>query len=331
MKRRPTSTCWLFFAAIACAGCGEDPICEYMDSHAAVFQGDQYWPSYSSGPETRFADAWLTPVSAMPLEALTQRTSLPYAISRLESGYLPSPYSIDAYSFAGAIEHGYPEPPIGQAAAVTLTATQAPWNLDHLLLRVGLKARSLQSTPIVASGAQLRVTFDPALTQSYRLVGFRTRDAYEAYDPGSGATLRAGEELTAFYEVVPVKYSGNERARITASARLRYLDEAMGEIVETEARLAATEPTPWVESDRALKLGATAIALGLFLSESSSVPGLSLDQLSAWIERDDADEAPDESGAELTRLIDLARAAAPYSWDGGYGYDDTYYGGSDCY
>ena len=90
------------------------------------------------------------------------------------------------------------------------------------------------SLETIAREAKIQVEFNPDVVRSWRLLGYENRDvADEDFrdDDVDGGEVGAGHEVTALYEMKP---EGDAFAGHVATIRLRYADEALGEVVEQE-------------------------------------------------------------------------------------------------
>jgi Ca-activated chloride channel family protein len=79
-------------------------------------------------------------------------------------------------------------------------------------VRVGLKARCpySDSTEVIAHNAAVRVTFNPRAVSQYRLIGFEKK-GIRSEAAAKGATIAAGYEVTALYEVRLARNSDDAR------------------------------------------------------------------------------------------------------------------------
>ena len=88
-----------------------------------------------------------------------------------------------------------------------------------------------------ARDARIQVEFDPATVRKYRLLGYENRaKADESFrdDTEDFGEIGFRSDVTAFYEVRPLQ---PEPQGPMATARLRYRDVQLGEVVESEATL----------------------------------------------------------------------------------------------
>jgi Ca-activated chloride channel family protein len=73
--------------------------------------------------------------------------SWPLARASLASGYLPAPAAVRVEDFVNRLPYTYPRPPVGQPFAVHAEASPSPWSAGRHLVRVGVQARDVSTTP----------------------------------------------------------------------------------------------------------------------------------------------------------------------------------------
>jgi hypothetical protein len=105
-----------------------------------------------------------------------------------------------------AYDYAAPKPEDKEPIAAALEVASAPWEPRHRLVRIALKAR--ESAPgghaaVVARNVAIEVEFNPALVQSYRLLGYENPGPGQEEHTSDTVDLVSGHSVTAFYEVVP--------------------------------------------------------------------------------------------------------------------------------
>jgi hypothetical protein len=139
------------------------------------------------------------------------------AREEIRAGRLPPPGQVRVEEFVNAFGQGYPD--FADAdLRVFADGAPAPFGDGTLLLRVGIRARSVNPTSddtIAARNVSAAVTFDSRRVQSYRLLGFRGEKGM----PSGRNVVTAGYEVAALYEIHPVK--GTAPGRL-ATVHVRY-------------------------------------------------------------------------------------------------------------
>src|SRR5262249_53224127 len=110
----------------------------------------------------------------------------------------------DAVRIEDLINHftySYPRPSNNAAIGATIEAASAPWNPQHRLVRIGIKA----AANVIANDVQLQVEFNPAIVGSYRLIGYENRSLRNGNTKDArkdAGTLKADQSVTGLYEIV---------------------------------------------------------------------------------------------------------------------------------
>lgn len=220
------------------------------------------------------------PLSTFSLEV--DRESFAQARSLLRSDVMPAPGSIRIEAFINAFQYSYQDPRPGEALSVLADAAACPWAPGHKLARVGVKTR------YGAEDVKLQVEFNPARVKAYRLIGFestklKARDFND--DEAPGATLAAGQSVTALYEIVPpgmdvpgssvdaLKYQKTPRLTAAAgSAELLTVKVRAKPAGGVQSRLLVNtlldSDRPWRKASPDFRTAAAAAGFGMLLRRS---------------------------------------------------------------
>ncbi|WP_161971249.1 VWA domain-containing protein [Edaphocola flava] len=176
----------------------------------------------------------------------------------------------------------------------------------------------------IAKDVKIQIEFNPALVQSYRLIGYENRKlnaedfANDAIDAGE---LGSGHTVTALYEIIPKGVSspyaveGIARRYTTAVAdstltqsnelarvQFRY-KEPNEDTSKLMTQLIPNNLTPAKLMSKDFRLAASVAWFGLQLRDSKLVPDKSLNHIASF-----AKEAIDKDNKEETELVKLIEA-----------------------
>jgi len=101
--------------------------------------------SYSAIDEAPFQSPSKTPLSTFSIDVDT--ASYSNARRMITNGQIPHKDSIRIEELLNYFSYGYPQPENNAPFSVNTDVTQAPWNLQHKLVRIGLKGKQLQEVP----------------------------------------------------------------------------------------------------------------------------------------------------------------------------------------
>ena len=133
--------------------------------------------SYATIEENPFLAARTNPLSTFSIDV--DRAAYANVRRFLMSGSRPPKDAVRIEELINYFPYAYPEPGVEHPLAVTTDVTRAPWNAEHLLLRVGLKGRSMdmRAAPpsnlvflIDVSGSMTPANKLPLLKQAFRLL-----------------------------------------------------------------------------------------------------------------------------------------------------------------
>ncbi len=117
----------------------------------------------------------------------------------LRGGRLPDPQSVRPEELINYFRYSDPEPARGEVTVRTEGA-ESPRRVDgsEHLLRVGIRVSS--NDDLAVRGAKMRVEFNPASVDAYRLFGYEQNRGRSAALP-QGDDLAPGHRVTALYDV----------------------------------------------------------------------------------------------------------------------------------
>ena len=109
---------------------------------------------------------------------------------------LPPPDSVHIEELINAFTYNYAEQAGKAAFSTNIESGLAPWNEDHLLIRVGIRAQAF------AENVKVEVQFNPAQVAYFRLIGYENqRDSEKSIR--FTTKVASPLEHTALYEVIP--------------------------------------------------------------------------------------------------------------------------------
>jgi hypothetical protein len=111
----------------------------------------------------------------------------------LNENRLPPLDAVRIEDMVNYFTYDYPQPSGGNAIGATLEAAAAPWNPQHRLVRIGIKAKD------AVTNVNVQVEFNSAAVESHQLFG---SEGSSTIFKDSSATV-AGQTFTYLYEVVP--------------------------------------------------------------------------------------------------------------------------------
>ena len=253
-------------------------------------------------PEDRFVPTAENSASSFPLQVSGEG----YARVRAElrRGLRPAPGAVAVAEMVNAFPYAWPKPADGEDFSPVLEEASAPWAPAHRLVRIGLKGRA-ETGGLLARDARVRVLFNPARVQSWRLLGFG-RPGLTAGVRGlsDGVDVAEGQAVTVLYEIVPENAVGPEAEPSLLLLSLDYT-EASGAGRRTLARTLPAGRLGFAQASADFRFAATVAAFGLKL-QGGPVPGPTDAELAQWAQ--DSTEGRSER-EEFAELIPLAGAA----------------------
>jgi hypothetical protein len=126
----------------------------------------------------------------------------------LTQNQLPPATSVHIDEMVNHFSYDNPELTGNDPISTSVEAASAPWDVQHRLVRIGIRARE-------AANVTVQVEFNPTEVAGYHVIG---------RNPAEGAlNLSAGQSLTILYELLPsAKKSGAEILNL----RVRYLEDS---------------------------------------------------------------------------------------------------------
>ena len=171
----------------------------------------------------------------------------------------------------------------------------------------------LTSTLItIAKDAKIQVEFNPAVVETYRLIGYENRDVADAdfrNDTVDAGEIGAGHSVTALYEIRLAEDVDSAEEALTV--RVRYQDVESGEVIEAARAIRPNEfATRYDDSSTSFQLAAIVAEFGELTKDSYWARGGSFDtiwqdaaQLAIQFPRD----------RDVQQFVDLVESAAAYA------------------
>jgi hypothetical protein len=228
-----------------------------------------------------------------------------------DQNQLPPRDAVRIEAMVNSFSYDYPPPAGNNPFSALIEAAAAPWNPQHRLVRIGIKAKNVDarrrpSGNIVASDVKLEVEFNPAVVGEYRLIdegrpGQQIRaSSSDAKDAGS---VEAGQTFTALYEIVPkVLKSGSTQ---TLTVKMSYKDSNGGDARQLVLPLVDRGQT-FERAGTDFRFAAAVASFGMVLSDSPYKGTASFDSTLAIAEHS---MGSDHNGQrhEFVQLIERAR------------------------
>lgn len=220
----------------------------------------------------------------------------------INAGKRPAREAIRIRGMINYFQYAYPVPTDGSPLSINIEVTTCPWNVDHHLVRIGLKCRD-SGSGIVAEDVKVEVRFSASSIESYRLLGSDDRaQAPNGRSAPAGEKMRSGQSVTALYEIIPVAnqrvLSGSNLVRVIARYRRTGMEQT--EVAE------AARPSLGGKLDDAsadLRFAAAVAQFGLILRGD-----ITSDAMDAVINEAERARTPTSSTARA-EFVQLARKA----------------------
>ena len=231
------------------------------------------------------------------------RESLRNVREQLRRGVRPERATVHVAEMINGFHYAWPEPAAGEALVTLLEETAAPWAPGHRLVRVGVRGAGAAGS-VAAREARVRVDFNPARVRAWRLIGFeRDEPAVGVNGLAAGETLRAGDTVTALYEILPQdNVPAADRTLLTLSLDYRAADADAPRVL---TRRLETEGAGFARASADLKFIAAVAAFGLHLRASTEQPEVALEEIASWAREGAGDDAMRLEWVELMRAETL--------------------------
>lgn len=234
-----------------------------------------------------------TALSTFPLRV--ERESFDELRAALRERRRPARESVQVAAMVNAFQYAWPATEAGAAFATLFEETSAPWAPEHRLVRVGLRGAG---EGVVARDARVAVSFNPERVRAWRLIGFERADALGVRSQ-RGDTLRAGDAVTALYEIVPAEVAAAVQGRTLLTLTLAYRDGATGAGRLLERTLEARTGS-FAGASPDMKFAVGVAAFGLKLRDSPLQPAVPLQEIVQWVAEG---AAMSEERQEFTELM----------------------------
>lgn len=206
-------------------------------------------------------------VSTFPLP--TSTASYAEVTAALRRKQLPPPQSVRVDELVNFFTFDYALPVSGQPAALDLEVGICPWDADHRLLRIGIRAKAGGSNQIMAEDVAMSVEFNPVAVASYCLIGYEGQNG--AANGRSQTKLVAGGTATALYELIPTAPS-EIRQKPNAgllTVKLNYVAPGSSSRRTIEATASDTG-AGWLKSSDDFRWAASVATFGMLLRSDSA-------------------------------------------------------------
>ena len=157
----------------------------------------------------------------------------------------------------------------------------------------------------VAKDVKIQIEFKPENVKAYRLIGYENRVlANEDFedDTKDAGELSAGQNITAFYEIIPADIQDRAEPAIFVDFRYKNPDEDASQLITSEIY---DEGTSFSEASESLRFAAGVAGFGMLLFDSNYLGTTDYEQVKSWVSGAKTFD-PDNYREELLSLIDLA-------------------------
>lgn len=167
------------------------------------YGGEEFQPAPEPVFENPFVNVVDKPHSSFSVDVDT--ASYIQMRRSLRKGSVPQVSSVRVEELINFFDYEYASPKDDEVFGVVTELATAPWDGQHKLLRIGIKAREVDATEAtVARDVSVQIEFNPKRVEQYRLIGYEEAvlsdgDFYE----GITDEINAGHTVTALYEIAP--------------------------------------------------------------------------------------------------------------------------------
>jgi Ca-activated chloride channel family protein len=132
-----------------------------------MFSGDFNTEQYDHLPENEFRSARSEPLSTFSIDV--DRASYSNTRRFLNSGSLPPVDAVRIEEFINYFDYDYPAPKGDQPLSVYNELADCPWNTDHKLLMVGIKAREIRTSDLPPMNLTFLIDVSGSMRHSNKL------------------------------------------------------------------------------------------------------------------------------------------------------------------
>jgi hypothetical protein len=179
----------------------------------------------NAAPENAFLKADQNPVSRFLADINT--ASYDNVRRYLNQNQMPPRDAVRIEAMVNFFTYNYPRPSGSNPFGASIEAASAPWNPQHRLVRIGIKAKDADgrrqpSGNTVATDMKLEIEFNPAVVGEYRLIDDANpalRTQLSNNNAKNAGRVEAGQTFTALYEIVPktLKNGSNQTLTVKVS------------------------------------------------------------------------------------------------------------------
>jgi hypothetical protein len=225
---------------------------------------------------------------------------------------LPSPGSARVEELLNHFAYSYPAPTDNLAVTVSVEVATCPWDVNHRLARIALRARDARPgdrDKLVASDLTTAVHFNAASASAWRLIGYENGEP-APHGTFPAADLNAGRAVTALYEIVPVAgvTPSTETPSNLFTVNVTYRDTVGGQR-ETIKAVAADTGAGFDRAGNDFRFAASVAAFGMLVRDSAFAGTSTYADVIYWA---GLGKGADEHG-ERAEFIELAKRARDLS------------------
>jgi len=233
----------------------------------------------------------------------------------LNQNQLPPRDAVRIEAMVNSFSYTYPKPSGNNPFGASIEAAAAPWNPQHRLVRIGIKAkdadaRRLSAGNTVAKDVKLEIQLNPDVVGEYRLIDDGSpalRTPATSRDSKDGGSVEAGQTFTALYEIVPKTSNGGSTRALTVN--ITYKDPNGGNTRQLAFPLVDRGQT-FERASTDFRFAAAVASFGMVLRDSPYKGTASVDSTLAMAERS---MGSDRNGQrhEFVQLVERARQLTP--------------------
>jgi hypothetical protein len=232
----------------------------------------------------------------------------------LQDGKFPPPKSVRTEQIINQFTYAYAAPADdGAPISASVEIATCPWDVNHRLARIALRAADGPAGAVVARGVTASVKFDPQGATAWRLIGYETGLAYAGL-PIPPADLTAGTCVTAFYEIVPTSndprgLAGKTLFTLAVGYQASPVPAKRADAVRTFPVVAIDAGNGFDRASEDFRFASAAAAFAMILRDSPHKGTATYPDVMRWAT---AGKGADPTG-ERAAFIELARQARDLS------------------